>query len=80
MEKTELKILDDIEIRYVQKSDDELLTRKELCERILNCNVETAEKYYLNQDNFPFMYRGNQKIYPKRAVEEWIQNNTHYSD
>lgn len=71
---------EDMIIKYVQRDDDELLTRKELCERILNCDVDTANKYYINRSDFPYMYRGNQKIYPKRAVEEWIEKNTHYRD
>lgn len=74
-----LKVADK-EIVYVRVDDDELLTKKELCERILNCNVETADRYYINQPNFPYMWRGNQKLFPKKAVEKWIQNNTHYTD
>lgn len=80
MAKTQsIKTLNNAVIKYVQ-ADDELLTRKELCDRILNCDVKTANRYYLNEPDFPYMYRGNQKVYPKKAVEKWIQNNTHYTD
>lgn len=80
MQVSNIRSLDEVEIRYVQADDDELLTRKELCERILNCDVDTAEKHYINRNGFPYMYRGQYKVYPKKAVEEWIQKNTHYTD
>ena len=70
----------DKEIVYVRVDDDELLTKRELCERILNCDVDTADKYYINEPKFPYIWRGNQKLFPKKAVEKWIHNNTHYTD
>jgi hypothetical protein len=60
-------------------SDDELLNRKEVSERILNCAVETADKYYLYQPGFPYYERGGDRLYPKKAVEKWIQQNTKYN-
>lgn len=68
------------EVIYIRVDDDELLTKKELCKRILNCDVETADKYYINQANFPYLWRGKKKLFPKKAVEKWIKNNTHYTD
>lgn len=70
----------DREVIYIKTDDDELLTKKELCQRILNCDVDTADKYYINKSNFPYIWRGSQKLFPKKAIEEWIRNNTHYTD
>lgn len=60
-------------------SDDELLSRKEVSERILKCDVATADKYFLYQSGFPYVEVGNQRRYPKRQVEEWIKQNTKYN-
>lgn len=60
-------------------SDDELLTKKELCERILKCDVNTADKHFLYQEGFPYMEIGNTRRYPKRQVEEWIKKNTKFN-
>lgn len=60
-------------------SDDELLSRKEVSERILKCDVVTADKYFLYQSGFPYVEIGNQRRYPKRQVEEWIKQNTKYN-
>lgn len=60
-------------------SDDELLTLKEVSERILKCNVITADKYFLYQPGFPYVEIGNQRRYPKRQVEECIQQHTKYN-
>ena len=38
--------------------DEELLTRKEISKRILNCSVDTADKYYLYQPGFPYLPTG----------------------
>ena len=59
--------------------DEELLTRKEVSKRILNCSVDTADKYYLYQPGFPYCERGGERLYPKKAVEKWIQKNTKYN-
>lgn len=60
-------------------SDDELLSKKELCERILKCDTNTADKHILYQKDFPFIEIGSQRKYPKRKVEEWIHKNTKYN-
>lgn len=61
-------------------TDDELLTRKEVSERILKCDANTADKYYLYKEGFPYMDFGERgRRYPKRQVEEWIKNNTKYN-
>ena len=59
--------------------DEELLTRKEVSKRILNCSVDTADKYYLYQPGFPYRERGGERLYPKKAVEKWIQKNAKYN-
>lgn len=59
--------------------DDELLSRKEVSERILKCDVNTADKYFLYQKGFPYVEVGSTRRYPKRKVEEWIKNNTKYN-
>lgn len=56
---------------------NELLTKKELCERILRCDIKTAEMHIINKPNFPYIWVGDKKRYPKNQVEEWIATNTH---
>lgn len=70
------KIQSSIEIAY---SNDELLTRKEVCERILNCDENTGDKYFLYKSGFPYVEVGKGRRYPKRQVEEWIRNNTKFN-
>lgn len=60
-------------------SDEELLTRKEVSERILKCDVKSADRHFLYQPGFPYVNIGNQRRYPKRKVEEWIKQNTKYN-
>lgn len=75
----------EISLPYIERaientySDDELLTKQELCERILKCDVKTAEKYFIFADDFPFIEQGESRKYPKRKVEEWIKQNTKYN-
>lgn len=59
---------------------DELLSRKELCERVLNMDVNTAERHVINRKGFPYVMVGSLKRYPKKAVEQWIQENTRFID
>lgn len=60
--------------------EDEILTRREVAERILRCSVDTADKYYLYKPGFPYIQRGNERVYPKKAVEKWISENTEYNN
>ena len=57
---------------------DELLSKKELCERVLNMDINTAERHIINRKGFPYVMVGSLKRYPKKAVEVWIQENTEY--
>lgn len=66
-----------IEKKYL---DDELLTKTDLCKRILHVDVGTADKYFVNKKGFPYIQVGKQKRYPKKAVMEWMANNTLYKD
>lgn len=52
--------------------DEELLTKKELCDRILKCSVTTADMHYFNDPTFPCIEINKYKRYPKKAVEKWI--------
>lgn len=60
--------------------NDELLSKKDLCERVLNMDVNTAEAHIINQKGFPYVVVGSLKRYPKKAVEEWIKENTKFID
>ena len=61
-------------------TDDELLTRKEVCERILKCDANTADKYFLYKEGFPYVDFGEKsRRYPKRQVEKWIAENTKHN-
>lgn len=59
---------------------DELLSKKDLCGRVLNMDVNTAERHVINQKGFPYVMVGTLKRYPKKAVEEWIKENTQYTN
>lgn len=68
-----------IKLVYIREDIEELLTKKDLCERILHCDENTAERHYLNKPFFPYVNQGTRKRYPKKQVEEWIKKNTHYN-
>lgn len=57
---------------------DELLTKEELCTRILLMDIKTAERHIMSRPKFPYLKVGSRKRYPKKAVEKWIEENTHY--
>lgn len=70
------RLVEELKESIIQNlEDEELLTAKELCERILKCSKNTADKYYLNNASFPFIQQGNERRYPKKAVEKWISEN-----
>lgn len=60
------------------KSEGFLLTKKDLCTKVLNCDVKTAEKYFINQEGFPFVWVGERKRYPLKEVEHWLKQRTIY--
>lgn len=57
---------------------DELLTKEELCSKMLLMDIKTAERHIISKPKFPYLKVGNRKRYPKKAVEKWIEENTHY--
>ncbi|KRN62745.1 helix-turn-helix domain-containing protein [Carnobacterium maltaromaticum] len=60
-----------------QLDTDELLTAKEVTDRILKCCDKTAQAHFLNRKGFPYLDFGEKgRRYPKKAVEEWIVKNT----
>lgn len=59
-------------------SDEELLTRKEVSERIFKCDEKTFDKCYRYADGFPKINQGTQERYPKKLVERWIRENSTY--
>lgn len=69
----------DTKIIYIRENTDELLTKRELCEKILHCDFKTAEKHFINKEKFPYYQQGNLKKFPRKAVEKWIHDNTHYN-
>lgn len=60
-------------------SDEELLSRKEVSKRILKCDEDTADLYFLNAPGFPYVEVGKRKKYPKKMVEQWIVENSKYN-
>lgn len=68
-----------LELFKVELSDEELLTKKELAERILKCTVDTAEKHYIFKKGFPYIEQGEGRKYPKKLVEKWIAENSKYN-
>lgn len=58
---------------------EELLTRKEVSEQILKCDVNTADKEFLYKSGFPYLQVGKNRKYPKKQVEKWISENTNYN-
>lgn len=67
-------------IIYLRDETQELLTKKDLCERVLHCDVNTAELHYINKKGFPYLMQGTMKKYPKKQVEEWINKHVRYND
>lgn len=55
--------------------NDYLMTREEVAAEILHCAPNTADKYYLYQDGFPYFLQGNNRRYLKSAVIKWIADN-----
>ena len=59
---------------------DKLLTKKELTETILNCGYDTANTFFVNRADFPrielITAETKSVRYPKKAVEQWIKDNT----
>lgn len=56
-----------------------LLGRKEVCDQVLKCSVDTADKHFLYKKGFPYVMVGSQRRYPKKAVEKWIRENTKFN-
>lgn len=56
-----------------------LLGRKEICQQVLNCSVDFADKNFLYKPGFPYMMVGSSRKYPKKAVEKWIHENTKFN-
>lgn len=59
--------------------DDKLMDKKTLCEEVLNCDVKTAEKYYIYEKGFPYVMQGASKRYLKSAVIAWLNNRIKYN-
>lgn len=70
--------LKEVQVIVQKEADEELLNKADLCERILRCDTETADIYYINQPNFPFVMQGKRKKYPKKLVEKWIHDQVRY--
>lgn len=59
--------------------DEEMLTRKEVSERIFKCDVTTFDSNYRYAPGFPkFITNGGGERYPKKLVEKWIHENTQF--
>lgn len=68
------------ELIITKLDNEELLTRKEVCERILKCDVDTGDTYFLYAKGFPYVEFGKKgRRYPKKQVEKWIIENTKYN-
>lgn len=67
-----------VKVIYVSEEINELLKLKDLCDRILHCDENTAKKHFIYQKGFPYVMMGKQRRYPRKQVEEWIERNTHY--
>lgn len=59
-------------------SDEELLTRKEVSERIFRCSVDTFDLNFRYAPGFPKIMQGEKERYPKKLVEKWIHQNTKF--
>lgn len=57
-----------------QQNDYQLLTRKELCEQVLNIDVNTFDDHFRYQPGFPSFKDGKLTRYYVPAVHEWIMN------
>lgn len=57
----------------LQLMDNELLTKKELREQILHCSDRSADENFIYEPGFPIVYVGNDKRFPRKAVNEWLE-------
>lgn len=74
----ELMIPELFELVKNNMDNEKLLSKKELCKEILKCDENTADKYFLNAKDFPYIDMGNRRKYPKKQVELWISKNTRF--
>lgn len=51
--------------------DTKVLDRKDLNE-VFGIKVDTADKYYLYQPDFPFFMQGTKRKYYAPAVHQWL--------
>ena len=56
--------------------NEELLSRREVSEKVFKCDVGTFDKNIRYAKGFPKMMVGSQEKYPRKLVEEWIRENS----
>ncbi|WP_124058417.1 helix-turn-helix domain-containing protein [Vaginisenegalia massiliensis] len=59
--------------------EEELLTKTELCRKVLNCDYKTAEAHFINKKGFPFVRVGKRKKFPKNKVIQWLDKQIQYN-
>lgn len=57
--------------------DDELLDKKRLCKEVLHCDTKTFDRYYA-YEGVPVVMKGTKKMYPRKAVETWLNEQVIY--
>lgn len=63
------KIADEI------KQDRALMNLNELAS-YLNCGKNSVYEHFIYQDGFPFIMVGSRKMFPRKAVDQWLSENT----
>lgn len=58
----------------------ELMTRKDLASKVLHVDVNTADKRFLYEPDFPFVMVGTQRRYYLPAVHEWLMKHQMFND
>lgn len=56
---------------------DELLTQKRLRDEILHCDSKTFKENY-SYKSIPIVMKGTRKMYPRKAVEKWLNEQVTY--
>lgn len=70
-------LIEELVKRY--ERPDELLDAKQICRQVLHCSTTTLTEFFLYQPGFPSIYKGNRRVFSRKAVEKWIADHQDYS-
>ncbi|CAM2774382.1 MerR family transcriptional regulator [Fructilactobacillus fructivorans] len=57
------------------KNKQAIFDQRELA-KYLDTNTNTLKKYYIYEPDFPVIKQGDKLVYPRKKVDEWIDDHT----